>query len=144
MNPKDRSKRVIKEGFALPATVGAFRLTTLSPGDNVSTRPSFEPRNLQRKLRLASGGGWQLWPFDIAGELLMRRSHISLPDFHRFHKHLTQRFQILYRHLKNVSLSPLFDRFFCCLFVPLIQIRRISFFFLPLFRLPLSYHLSPH
>ena len=130
-----------------PVTVGPFRLTTLSPGDSVSIRPSFDPRNLRKNSvschSLASGEGCQLSPFDIVGELLMRRSHISLSDLHRFHKHPTQRFQILDRHLKNVSLSPLFDCFSCCLIVPLIQIRRISFFFLPL-RLPLSCHLFLH
>ena len=44
-----------------------------------------------------------LSPFDIAGELLMRRCHIFFPDLHRFHKHPAQRFQVFYRHLKNVS-----------------------------------------
>ena len=124
----------------LPATVGAFRFATLSPGDKVSTLPFFEPRNLRGKLSqrpqscISSNS-----PFDIVGELLMRRSHISFPDFHCFHKHLTQSFQILYRHLKNFSLSPLFLLFVCPT-----RPNSPNFILFPVRCLPLSCHLCRH
>ena len=76
---------------------------------------------VEKTLASAASEGEQSSPFDIGGELLVRGCHIFLPDFHRFHEHPAQSFQIFYRHLKNVSLPPLFPTV-VCLFVALIQI----------------------